>query len=63
MVHFSSGDSGLPPLAQIFMSITCALLFMAGEKAQPMVVTVLKNSFIADNLFYEISLWCSLYLL
>jgi len=30
---FSSGDSGSPPLVQIFMSATCRLLFFAGENA------------------------------
>ena len=33
VVHFSSGDSDSrsPPLVQIFMSIACRLLFIAGE--------------------------------
>ena len=46
-VRFSSGDSdrgAAPPLVQIFMSIACRLLFIAGEKASLMVVTMLKNS-------------------
>jgi len=43
---FSSGDSsnGAPPLVQTSTSTVCMLLFMAGENAQLMVVTMLKNS-------------------
>ena len=33
-----------PPLVRIFMSAACMLLFIAGESAQPMVVTMSKNS-------------------
>jgi len=35
MVHFSSGDSdcGSPLLVQIFTSMECTLLFIAGENA------------------------------
>ena len=43
---FSSGDSdsGSPLLVQICMSAACRLMFIAGENAQPMVVTELENS-------------------
>ena len=35
VVHFSSvdSDSGLLPLMQIFVSVACRLLFIAGENA------------------------------
>ena len=33
VVHFSSGDSGSPPLVQIFTSMACRLLFIAGKKS------------------------------
>jgi len=46
-MHFSSGDSSvLPPLLQSFRSAACRLLIIAGENAQLMVVTILKNSII-----------------
>ena len=46
MVHFSScnSNSWSPLLLQIFMSTACRLLFIAGENAQLMVATMLKNS-------------------
>ena len=46
VVHFSSvdSDSGLLPLMQIFVSVACRLLFIAGENAELMDVTKLKNS-------------------
>ena len=46
VVHFSSvdSDSGLLPLMQIFVSVACRLLFIAGENAELMEVTKLKNS-------------------
>ena len=44
MVYLSSGDSGSPPLMQIFMSMACRVLFIADENAELMVVTELKNS-------------------
>ena len=51
-MSFSNGDSGSPALVQISavghlhwcMSAACRLLFTAGENAQLMVVTTLKNS-------------------
>ena len=43
VVNVSCGDSGSPPLVQIFMSAACRLLFMAGKNAQLMMVTMLKN--------------------
>jgi len=44
-VSFSSGDSNSrsPLLVQDIMDVTCRLLFIADEKAQLMVVTMLKN--------------------
>mgnify|MGYP001853130386 CR=1 FL=1 len=46
VMHFSSGnsDSGSPPLVQIFISVARRVLFIVDEKAQLMVVTMLKNS-------------------
>jgi len=61
VVRFSSGDSKLPPLVQIVMSAACRLLFIAGDNAQLMVVIVEKGYFVAENLFYQIVLLCSLY--
>jgi len=45
VVSFSSGDSNSrsPLLVQDIMDVTCRLLFIADEKAQLMVVTMLKN--------------------
>ena len=44
VVCINSGNSGSPPLVQIFMGTACRLLFITGENTQLMVVTVLKNS-------------------
>jgi len=46
VVCFSSGDSVSvsPPLVQLLLQAACRLLFIAGENAQLMVVTVLKMS-------------------
>jgi len=46
VVHFSSGDctSASPPLMQVFTSMVCRLLFIAGKNAELMVVAVLTNS-------------------
>jgi len=33
VLHFSSGDSGSPPPAQMFTSMACRLLFIAGKNA------------------------------
>ena len=66
VVCFSSGGggSGSPPLVQSFTSVACRLLFIADENAHLMVVTMLKNAFVAENLLYQILvLLCSLYLL
>jgi len=41
---FSSGDSGSPPLVQIFVSSACRLLFIAGESTLLVVVTMLEKS-------------------
>jgi len=38
-------------------------LSIAGENAELTVVTMLKNSFVAENLLCQIVLLCSLYLL
>ena len=46
VVHFTVAtvDSRSRLLVQIVMSMACKFLFIAGENAQLMVVTVLKNS-------------------
>jgi len=46
VVCFSSvdGDSGSPMLVQMLMSAACRLFFTTSEKAQLMVVSMLKNS-------------------
>ena len=46
-MHFNSGnsDSGSPLLVQMFTSAACKLLFIAGENAQLMVVTIEKKMF------------------
>ena len=44
VLHFSTGNSGSPPLVQIFTSMLCRLLFIVGENAQLTVVTMLENS-------------------
>ena len=48
LVHFSSGDrhSRSPPVLQIFTSMALRLLFITGENAWLMVLTMLKNSVI-----------------
>ena len=49
---------------QIFIRAACRLLFVTGENAQLMVVTMLeKQCFVAENLLDQIVLLCSLYLL
>lgn len=46
-MHFNSGnsDSGSPLLVQMFTSAACKLLFIAGENAHLMVVTIEKKMF------------------
>jgi len=46
VVHFSSNgtDSGFPLLVQGFTNVSYRLLFITGENAELMVVTVLTNS-------------------
>jgi len=44
VVHFNSGDSVSHPLVLICTSAACRLLFIGGENAQLMVVTVWKKS-------------------
>ena len=63
VVFFSSGDSnsGSPPLVQIIMTVECRRFFTAGKNTQLMVVIMLKNS--AEIFFYQIVLFCFLYLL
>ena len=58
----SNSDSVSAPLVQISMSRACRLLFIAGEVAQVMVVTVEKQRFVAENLLYQIVLLYSFYL-
>ena len=50
----------LQTVMQIFTSVTCRLLSIAGENAQLVVVTILKKSLIAENLLYQIVLLYSL---
>jgi len=63
VLRFSSGisDSGSSLLVQIVMIAAYRLLFIIGENAQLMVVTVDKQCFVAEHLLYEIELLCSLY--
>ena len=59
VVHFSSGDSdsGSPPLVQIFMSVACRLLFIAGKKSIDNGGNcVEKYCFVAEYFFYQIVL-------
>ena len=42
IVLLSRGSSRSPPLTQIFMSMACRLLFVAGENTEPVVATVEK---------------------
>ena len=44
VVRFSSGDTGPPPLVQIFMSVACRLLVITRDSAQLMVVPMFQNS-------------------
>lgn len=48
--HVDDSDSGSPLLEQIFMS---RLLFITGKNVQSVVMTVLKNSFLAENLLMK----------
>jgi len=58
VVCFSIGQSysESPLLGQIFMSLACRLLSITGENEQLMVVSMLKNSFVAENFLYQIVL-------
>lgn len=49
---FSSGDSRLPPVVQIVMSVAYRLLFITGENAELTVVTVEKECSVAEDLLY-----------
>uniref|UniRef100_A0A8C9L1U1 DUF3730 domain-containing protein n=1 Tax=Pavo cristatus TaxID=9049 RepID=A0A8C9L1U1_PAVCR len=62
VVTFNSGDSncGSPLLVQICTSTACRPLFIAGENAELTVVTMLKNSFIAEDFLYQIVLLYSI---
>jgi len=64
---FSSSDSNsgsVHPLMQTFTIMVRRLLFIDGENAQLEGMTTLKNYFsVAEYLFYQIVLLCSLYLL
>lgn len=44
LVSFYNGDSGSPPLLQIFMSIAYMFLLITDKNARLMVMTMLKNS-------------------
>ena len=57
VVHFSSGNSGSPLLAQICMSPARRLLFIAGEKCIANGGDyVEKKCFVAENLLYQMVL-------
>lgn len=52
VAYFSSDSNSISLLlVQIFMNAGCRLLFMAGEHAQVMGVTVLKNSVFSVSVF------------
>ena len=64
VVCFNSSDSKAPPLVHMFMKGACRLLFIAGKKCMANSGDFIgKNSFKAENLFYQIILLCSSYLL
>ena len=54
VVCFSSGDSGSPPLVQIFRSMACRLLFIIVKNALVSVVTMLKKSVLQQNLLCQL---------
>lgn len=56
---FSSDDSGSPSLMLICTSMAWRLLFIAGENALLMVVTLKKYCFVVDTLLCQIVLLCS----
>ena len=47
----------------MFTSVAHRLLFVTGEDAELMVVTVLKKSLVVENWLCQTALLCSLYLL
>ena len=51
LVSFYNGDSGSPPLLQIFMSIAYMFLLITDKNARLMVMTMLKNSIL------ELRIW------
>jgi len=57
---FSSGDgnSGVPLLVHMFMNVACRLLFITGKTAQLHVLTMLKECFVAGNLYQCYSAFC-----
>ena len=65
VVHFSTGDSysGSPPVVQVFTSVTCGLLFIAGENAQLILVTVLKKSVLYLRICSTKQCYCALCIL
>ena len=52
-----------PPQVEILTSAACRLVFLTGGNGWLMVMTVEKYCFVAENCFYQILLFCSLYLL
>jgi len=60
VVLFISGDNGSPLLVHILTSVAYRLLLIASKNAQLMVVTMLKECFIAENVLYKLVLLCSL---
>ena len=65
MVFSSSGDSDSepPPLVQIFTSAACRLFHCWQKCIANGGDCVEKECFVAENLFYQTVLLCSLYLL
>jgi len=61
-VCFSSSDSnsGSPLLVQVLRSMACRLLLIAGENAEIIVVTVLKNSVYYLRIFSIKQCYCAL---
>jgi len=60
VVLFISGDNGSPLLVDILTSVGYRLVLIASKNAQLMVVTMLKECFIAENVLYKLVLLCSL---
>ena len=62
--YFSNGDSDSRSalLVQIFTSAACRLFSIAGENAQVLVVTMLKNSILQLRIFSVKQCYCALFI-